>query len=91
VGGHGNDPPVIYNPDLARSFTQIRSSFATPEDINNGPETAPSKRILKLYPAYQKPIHGSLAACEIGIKKIRVECKHFDEWVMKLERIGMKK
>ena len=33
-----------------------------PEAINDSPETAPSKRILKHFRSYQKPFHGSLVA-----------------------------
>ncbi|MBY0545001.1 MAG: DUF4276 family protein [Gammaproteobacteria bacterium] len=72
---------------LATKFKEIRDQFNAPEEINNSPDTAPSKRIGKIYPAYEKPIHGSLAAIEIGLSVIRRECLHFDAWLTRLEKL----
>lgn len=69
----------------------IRNQFASPEEIDDDPKTAPSKRILKLYPAYQKRLHGLLAAQSIGIAAMRRECLHFNEWLTKLESLGQPK
>ena len=52
------------------------------------PETAPSKRILKVYPKYRKTTQGPVIVQRIGLDKIRVECKHFDWWVSTLEELG---
>ncbi|NUN14483.1 MAG: DUF4276 family protein [Myxococcales bacterium] len=71
--------------ELANSFQTIRNAFSSPEEINNSDITAPSKRIKKLYSGYDKPIHGSLAALEIGLDKIRSECALFDAWLKRLE------
>ena len=46
--------------DLTPSFQAIRNEFDTPEQINDSPDTAPSKRVLGLYPGYQKPLLGTL-------------------------------
>ena len=62
----------------------IRSQFATPEDINDGAKTAPSKRLLDLYKFYNKDVFGSRIANRIGIDNIRNECKHFNEWLVTL-------
>jgi acyl-CoA-binding protein len=62
----------------------IRSQFATPEDINDGAETAPSKRLLNLYNFYNKDVFGSRIAKRIGIDNISNECKHFNEWLVSL-------
>lgn len=75
----------IAQPHLASHFENIRGAFATPEDINDGLDTAPSKRVIASYPAYRKPIDGVLAARAVGIDKIRQECPHFREWVERLE------
>jgi hypothetical protein len=71
--------------DLCKSDTS--AIVATPEHINNNPNTAPSKRILKIYPEYNKVLDGYNIAKFIGIDKIRVECRHFDKWLSKLEHI----
>lgn len=72
---------------LIPAFQKIRDVFDTPEDINNSPVKAPSKRIGNLYSAYDKPIHGSLAAIEIGLNAIRHECKRFDAWLKFIESL----
>lgn len=66
----------------------IRSKFATPEDINDDPNTAPSKRIQTLIPSYRKTLHGPLLALEIGLDAIRSECPRFDAWLGQLEALG---
>lgn len=74
--------------DLAREIRNIRQSFPTPEDINNDPKTAPSKRIKNLYPNYDKPLYGALAVLEVGLDVIRNECPHFGSWLLWLEGLG---
>ena len=75
----------IGRPDLAEAFQTIRDQFATPEEINDSPITAPSKRVLQLMPGYEKPLLGPLAAIEIGLDTIRRECPHFREWMSRIE------
>jgi len=73
---------------LRQQFETIRTQFATPEDINDGPNTAPSKRVLAEYPAYRKVLDGTLAARTVGIAKMRQECPHFRSWIESLEALG---
>ncbi len=68
-------------------LTAIRSAFSSPEDINNNPTTAPSKRLIKLYPGYDKEAFGTLISERIGIAKIRKECLHFNQWLTRLESL----
>jgi hypothetical protein len=75
----------IERPDLAADLQMIRDRFPTPEDINDSLLTAPSKRVQNLVPRYQKPLLGVRAAQEIGLNRIRQECRHFDEWLTRLE------
>lgn len=67
---------------------EIRSQFPTPEDINDNSDTAPSKRIVRLIPRYQKVVDGSLLAEEIGLETIRAACPRFNAWVTRLEALG---
>lgn len=78
---------AIGRAELIPRFQQIRDSFESPEEIDESPNQAPSKRIEALYPGYQKPILGTLAALEIGLPKIRAECPHFSSWVSHLEEL----
>lgn len=68
----------------------VRQSFDTPEDINDSPETAPSKRILNIFDqgTYSKTEHGPLIAEAIGIDRIRAQCPLFDAWIRKLQAWG---
>lgn len=74
--------------DLSPKFQLIRDSFPTPEDINDSPMTAPSKRVTGLYAGYEKPLFGNVAALDIGLPRIRAECPHFSSWLSKLEQLG---
>lgn len=60
-------------------------SADTPEEINNGPATAPSVRLMKAVAGYDKVVYGACLASEIGLAIIRSKCKLFDEWVKLLE------
>ena len=75
----------IVRPDLEVKFRAIRDAFATPEEINDSPGTAPSKRVKDLVPGYEKPLLGVLAVLEIGLSRIRDECPHFSGWLKQLE------
>ena len=77
----------IGEPKLAPKFQEIRAKFGCPEEIDDSPETAPSKRIVSLIPGYQKPVWGILAALEISLAKIRSTCPHFHSWLERLEGI----
>jgi len=67
----------------------IADEFGNPELINQGEETAPSKRIIKVFADYEnnKPVIGSMMAHEIGVDSLRASCKHFNEWLTKLEKL----
>lgn len=61
------------------------NSVKTPEEINNGPATAPSERLKKAIKGYDKVVYGACLASDIGLNTIRGKCILFNEWVMKLE------
>jgi Domain of unknown function (DUF4276) len=66
----------------------IKGSFANPEEINDSPMTAPSKRLSAIFGGeYQKVTHGPLVTGVVGIEKIRSECPHFDSWLTRLESL----
>lgn len=74
-------------PQLAGQFQKIRDQFASPEEIDDSPDAAPSKRIAALVPGYEKPRMGTLAALAIGICAIHNECPQFRRWLERLERV----
>lgn len=59
-----------------------------PEDINDAPHTAPSKRILAAMAGYQKTVHGPLIACDIGLDAMRAACPHFAGWLGRIEALA---
>lgn len=65
----------------------VINEFDTPEDINNSPNTAPSKRLLDAIPGYNKVLYGRMLAESIGLDSIRSKCPMFNEWLTKLENI----
>ena len=77
-------PALLTDPERQPAFAAIAGMVA-PEEINEGPETAPSKRLLKLFPTYRKVLHGPTAAERIGLNVIRARCPHFAQWFGQLE------
>jgi hypothetical protein len=79
-----------WSEQVRTALEQVRNSFASPEDINNRRETAPSKRILSIFGegVYSKTEHGPLIAERIGIDEIRRQCPQFDTWLTSLEAWG---
>ena len=68
-------------------IARIVEECGSPEAIDDGPETAPSKRLLRLHPSYRKAIDGPLIAQVIGLADIRSRCPHFDAWLRRLESL----
>lgn len=70
-----------YHPQVARETQKIINAYPNPEEINNNPTTAPSKRILNLITSYNKVLEGNIMALEIGINTILQKCPRFNSWI----------
>jgi hypothetical protein len=72
------------------NLQRIAASVSTPELIDDGQQTAPSKRIITEFPDYEgaKATIGPQVGELIGLGAIRAKCPHFDRWLTKLERLG---
>jgi len=85
---------IEYIPDIPRvkliEFYFIIKQFPNPELLNDGTETAPSKRLTKLIPGYQKTLHGPLIAMEIGMTTILEKCPRFSSWVKSIIELHKK-
>jgi hypothetical protein len=81
-------PGVMNDPARQADIEVIRHSVSSPEEINDDPESAPSSRILRLFPGYRKVAHGTIAAGRIGLERIRAECPHFNDWLAMLEDVA---
>ncbi len=79
-----------WNEDVRAQLLAVRQAYPHPEDINDGPETAPSKRILAIFApgAYSKVEHGALVAEAIGLETMRSQCPAFRQWLTALEAWG---
>ncbi|MDE6274301.1 MAG: DUF4276 family protein [Clostridiales bacterium] len=74
--------------DAVAKFKEILVEFGdNPEFINNGIDTAPSKRISKEIINYGKILDGNRIAERISLAGIRKNCRHFSQWVTQLESI----
>jgi len=65
-----------------------RVAGVSPEDIDDGPTTAPSKRLENAIRSYNKVLHGPLAVESMGLAKIRSRCPRFNDWISSLESLG---
>jgi len=72
------------------NLSSLAETKSTPELIDDGEQTAPSKRIAREIPEYEgrKPSAGPLIAGHIGIDRIRARCPHFNEWLEKIEALA---
>jgi len=70
------------------AIQSIRDQFESPEEINDGEQTAPSKRLMGLNRGYSKVTDGVLISQKIGLNVMRTECPHFNEWLAKLEALA---
>ena len=74
-------------PDSDQAVADFGRLVATqaPETINDGPTTAPSRRIKDLISRYSKPTDGLQVAQRIGLDTMRQRCPHFATWLSWLE------
>jgi hypothetical protein len=68
----------------------IADAHESPELIDDGQHTAPSKRIIAELPDYEdaKAAVGPQIAQLIGLDAIRSRCPHFAAWLVRLEELG---
>lgn len=71
------------------ALRKVRESFESPEHINDGYETKPSKRLENLlHPKYKKTTHGPRAAARISLETMERECAHFQGWMNRLRGLA---
>lgn len=69
------------SPQDVKKIQDIMGEYSNPELINDGSETVPSKRLLKIIPRYQKSLDGPIIALENGIHSILHKCPRFRNWI----------
>jgi hypothetical protein len=76
---------LMGDPRPAEELARIVRQQASPELVNGGPDTAPSKRIKRAYPDYRKPADGPLVIADAGLDSVRRCCPHADGWLREIE------
>lgn len=64
---------------------KILSDCGEPENIDDSPQTAPSKRLEDLSDRFKKTSTGIMIAKAIGLTKIRERCPIFTNWLRSVE------
>ena len=78
--------------EIERLKETLHSYNDNPELIDNSPETAPSKRIIKAIEGqnkynYNKPVSGSKVTKYIGMPSLTTQCRHFKQWIERITAI----
>jgi hypothetical protein len=86
---------LIEYPDMEKQVENLQKIVEqhanNPEKINDNPETAPSKRIIKEFERkhhYDKPKSGAFVTDKVGIEALKSKCPHFKEWIEHLEKLS---
>ena len=72
------------------ALQSVVNDVQSPELVDDGQHTAPSKRIIEKFPEYRdsKTRVGPQMANRIGLENIRSKCPHFRAWIEHLEKLG---
>lgn len=80
-------------PDKGAAIQKLveMSRGKNPELIDDHPDTAPSKRIIKEIQPYEKnkSTSGPSIVGSIGLPRLKEKCKHFGEWITRLEGLSV--
>jgi len=78
-----NDKKVL------KEIVQIFNQYPNPEEINDTPNGHPSARIEQIDDSFSKTLHGleilKIIFKEKGPEVFLQKCKHFSEWISKIE------
>ncbi|SDM31504.1 DUF4276 family protein [Actinomyces ruminicola] len=76
-GGAGDE---IIPSQALRSLRAAIKLAGTPEDVNNGAATSPSKRLKRAFPRYSKTVDGITLIQQVGLTAILERCPVFSAW-----------
>ena len=74
--------------EVQAKLTSIAEQVGSPEEINEGSATSPSKRLLAMFPGYEKPLYGTICTLAIGLPALREKCSRFSKWLADLESLA---
>ena len=95
VAMHEFEALLFSAPEILASRLQVKPALianivakcGSPEEIDDSPDTAPSKRLIQLSNGFRKTTTGIAVAEDIGLSAIRARCPLFDEWLTVIERL----
>ena len=72
--------------DEIRRLVKTAAQLGSPEVVDDGATTAPSKRITAAIPEYakRKASAGPIVAAKIGLPTLQSQCRHFRHWLHRL-------
>lgn len=76
---------LLHGSEIAERLRRDAELAGGPELVNDGPLTAPSKRLLRYCAGYAKTSDGPIAIEELGLDRLRARCPHLDAWLLSLE------
>lgn len=79
----------LLDPADHSGVSELQMSLGTrsPEEINDGETTAPSRRLERHIPSYDKQTYGPMAIELAGLEQVRARCPRFHAWVTTLEAL----
>lgn len=87
----GLDYLITDYPGKEKAIEVLKKELAlfddAPENVNNNPTTAPSKRLEKALGKYNKVKSGATVTDKVGIDNLVKLCPHFSAWIEKLIKI----
>ncbi len=69
-----------------KNLKEIQKKYKNPEDINDSPQTAPSKRLEQIFDDYGKIVDSNLIFDEIPINIIKQKCPRFGKWLDNIDK-----
>lgn len=62
-------------------YRKVIQDYPNIEEINENPNNAPSKRLEKICPSYDKVFHSALISQSLQMGSILKKCQHFKRWI----------
>ena len=84
------DTQFLDHPSAIQQLVDTAREFDSPELVDDGPTTSPSKRITAAIPEYgsRKASAGPIVAAKIGLPMLQSQCRHFREWIERLTAVA---
>ncbi|WP_404415384.1 DUF4276 family protein [Marinospirillum sp.] len=72
---------------LKQTLEQLTKQYGGAEQVNDGYDTCPSRRIKAQVPAYDKKLHGPVILQD-SLAEVREQCPRFNQWVSQLAQLS---